>query len=98
MNSCFFGNDMSLVPKSALSVGVGTITDAEEVIIIATGLAKAEAIRHAVEEGINHMWTVSALQNHPNAMIVCDEDATNNLKVGTVRYFKMLEKMIAQSK
>jgi glucosamine-6-phosphate deaminase len=46
------------------------------------------AIAQAVEAGINHMWPVSALQLHPRAVIVCDEDATWELKVKTVRYFK----------
>jgi len=45
-----------------------------------------------VEEGINHMWTVSVLQLHPNGMIVCDDDATMELKVGTVKYYKDIEK------
>lgn len=38
------------------------------------------------------MWTVSALQMHPNAVIVCDDDAIDELKVGTVKYFKDIEK------
>jgi glucosamine-6-phosphate deaminase len=41
-----------------------------------------------VEEGINHMWTLSAMQNHANGIIVCDEEATMELKVGTVKYFR----------
>jgi glucosamine-6-phosphate deaminase len=36
------------------------------------------------------MWTVSAIQNHPKAIVVCDQDATNELKVKTVRYFEGL--------
>ena len=49
-----------------------------------------------VEQGINHMWTVSAIQQHPKAMIVCDEDATMELKVKTVRYFKALRETAAR--
>jgi len=92
MNSRFFGGDTSLVPKTALTVGIATITDAEEVIIMATGYAKARAIRHAVELGVNHLWTVSALQLHPKSIIVCDEEATDELQVKTVRYFLDIEK------
>jgi glucosamine-6-phosphate deaminase len=44
----------------------------------------------AVEEGISHMWTVSAFQQHPRAIFVCDEPATMELKVKTVKYFKDL--------
>ncbi|MEN6424609.1 MAG: glucosamine-6-phosphate deaminase [Phycisphaerales bacterium] len=91
VNSRFFGNDPSKVPETALSVGVGTVMDADEVIIIVNGANKARALRHAIEEGVNHMWTVSALQMHPNGIIVCDEDATLELKVGTAKYFKDVE-------
>ena len=66
--------------------------DAEEVLILVNGAGKARALRHAVEEGINHMWTISALQMHPNGIIVSDEDAALELKVGTYRYFKDIEK------
>ncbi len=91
MNSRFFGGDPEQVPTRALTVGVGTITDAEEVLILASGYAKARALHHAIEEGVNHMWTISVLQMHPKAVIVCDEDATDELRVGTVRYFKDIE-------
>ncbi len=37
------------------------------------------------------MWTISALQMHPKGIIVCDEEATDELKVGTVKYFKDIE-------
>lgn len=90
-NSRFFDGNVELVPKTALSVGVGTICDAREVVIIITGHNKATALHHAVEAGISQMWTVSALQMHENALIVCDDDATYELKVGTVKYFKEVE-------
>ena len=90
-NSRFFDNDMHKVPKLALTVGVGTVLDAKEVLIIVNGYNKARALRHAVEESVNHMWTISALQLHPKGIIVCDEDACNELQVGTYRYFKDIE-------
>jgi glucosamine-6-phosphate deaminase len=65
---------------------------ADEVVIIINGYNKARALQKVVEEGINHMWTVSVLQLHPKGMIVCDEDATLELKVGTVKYYKDIEK------
>ncbi len=92
VNSRFFDNDANQVPKSALTVGVGTVMDAREVLILVTGHNKARALRHAVEEGVNHMWTISALQLHPRGIIVCDEASTVELKVGTYRYFKDIEK------
>jgi glucosamine-6-phosphate deaminase len=91
VNSRFFGNDPNKVPATALSVGVGTVMDAREVLIIVNGHNKARALRQLVEEGVNHMWTGSALQLHPNGIIVCDEAATLELRVGTVKYFKDVE-------
>ncbi len=91
-NSRFFNHDPDQVPKTALTVGVGTVLDAKEVLIIVNGHNKARALQHAVEEGINHMWTISALQMHAKGIIVCDEAATHELKVGTYRYFKDIEK------
>lgn len=91
VNSRFFGGNTELVPKTALTVGVGTICDSKEVVILICGHNKALALHHAVEAGISQMWTVSALQMHQNAVIVCDEDATDELKVGTVKYFKDIE-------
>nr|WP_319401073.1 glucosamine-6-phosphate deaminase [uncultured Carboxylicivirga sp.] len=91
-NSRFFNHDPNQVPKTALTVGIGTVLDAKEVLIIVNGFNKARALQHAVEEGINHMWTISALQMHPKGIIVCDEASTFELKVGTYRYFKDIEK------
>ncbi|MDC9621582.1 glucosamine-6-phosphate deaminase [Xenorhabdus sp. XENO-7] len=90
-NSRFFNNDVEQVPKYALTVGVGTLMDAEEVMILATGMKKAQALQAAVEGSINHMWTVSCLQMHAKSVIVCDEPATMELKVKTVKYFRQLE-------
>ncbi|MBM4159465.1 MAG: glucosamine-6-phosphate deaminase [Ignavibacteria bacterium] len=90
-NARFFDNDISKVPKTALTVGVATVLDANEVLIIINGYKKARALAMVVEAGVNHMWTVSALQLHPHGIIVCDDEATLELKVGTVKYFKDIE-------
>ena len=89
-NSRFFENDIKKVPIMALTVGVQTVMDASEVLIIITGLNKALALHMCIEQGVNHMWTVSAIQNHPKAVVVCDRDATMELKVKTVKYFEGL--------
>lgn len=91
-NSRFFDNDINKVPKTALTVGVDTVMQAEEVLIIINSYKKARALQKVVEEGVNHMWTVSVLQLHPRGIIVCDEEATMELKVGTVKYFMDIEK------
>lgn len=91
-NSRFFDNDINKVPKTALTVGVGTVMDAKEVMILASGHNKARAIAAAIEGGVCHLCTVSALQMHRKGIIVCDDAATDELKVGTVNYFKDIEK------
>ena len=91
-NSRFFDNDVNKVPKTALTVGVGTVMDAQEVLIMVNGHNKARALQHAIEEPISHMWTVSALQRHQHAIIGCDEAACDELKVSTFRYFRDIER------
>lgn len=90
-NSRFFDNDVNKVPKTSLTVGVGTVLSAKEVLIIVNGHNKARALYHAVEGSITQMWTISALQLHEKGIIVCDDAATVELKVGTYRYFKDIE-------
>ena len=91
VNSRFFGGAMNLVPKQALSVGVATVTDSKEVVILAFGPKKARAIHDAVEGPYSHMCTVSALQNHQNGIIVADEASVGELKVNSYKYFKAVE-------
>jgi len=90
-NSRFFEGNLDAVPKMALTVGVGTVMDAREVVVIITGSHKAHALAKCIEEGVSHMWTVSALQLHKRACIVCDEEATLDLRVRTVKYFKGIQ-------
>lgn len=90
-NSRFFAGDCDKVPRQALTVGIGTLMDSDEVMIMATGTEKAKAIKHAIEDGVSSLWTVSALQMHNNATIVCDEAAVEELRVKTYRYFKEIE-------
>ncbi len=91
-NSRFFDENFNKVPKLALTVGVGTVMDAKEVVILVSGHSKAHALQKVIEEGVSHMWTVSIIQLHRKSMIVCDDDATAELKVGTVRYFNDIER------
>lgn len=90
-NSRFFDNDVNQVPKTALTVGVGTVMDARSVLLIVNGHNKARALKHGVEGGVSQMWTISALQFHPKAIIVADDAACGELKVDTYRYFKDIE-------
>ena len=92
VNSRFFGNDMNKVPRTALSVGVGTVCDAKQVLILINGHNKARALHHCVEGGVDQAWTISALQLHPDGIIACDEAACGELKVDTYKYFKEIYK------
>ena len=91
-NCRFFDNDVNKVPTRALTVGVATVMDADEVMILVNGHHKARALQAAVEGPVTHAWTISALQTHRHGIIVCDEPATDELKVSTYKYFKDIEK------
>ena len=91
-NSRFFDNDVNKVPKTSVTVGVATVLDAKEVLIMVNGHNKARALQQAVEGAVNQMWTITALQMHPKGIIVADEAACAELKVGTYNYFKDIEK------
>ncbi|CAK7262792.1 Glucosamine-6-phosphate isomerase (Glucosamine-6-phosphate deaminase) (GNPDA) (GlcN6P deaminase) [Sporothrix epigloea] len=93
VNSRFFDGNIDAVPRCALTVGVQTVLDAREVLAIVLGPRKALALQKCIEEGVNHMWTLSSLQLHPYPMVVCDEDATLELRVKTVKYFKSIEQV-----
>ena len=91
-NSRFFGNDVSKVPTVALTIGIETMMEAEEVLILAAGAKKAQAVQHAIEGYVSHVWPITALQHHPHGIIGCDKTATELLSQETVQYFSELEK------
>ena len=91
-NARFFDNDVNKVPKSAYTVGVSTVLSSEEVLVMVDTPSKALALHKAVEEGVSHMCTVSALQLHEKGIIVAADEDCGELKVGTYRYFKDIEK------
>ncbi|MBU2713111.1 glucosamine-6-phosphate deaminase [Zooshikella harenae] len=90
-NARFFNDDLTAVPKLALTVGIGSLLDAKELLIMATGTNKADAVQHAVEGSVSHQWPVTAIQLHPKAIITCDHDAAQELKVKTLKYYQKLE-------
>ena len=79
-NAPLFGNDINRVPKRAMTMGVGTILDARELILLATGTAKAAIMAKAVEGPVTSMVSASAIQLHPNCKVVLDEAASAQLK------------------
>ncbi|MFT4837002.1 MAG: glucosamine-6-phosphate deaminase [Psychromonas sp.] len=90
-NSRFFNNDINQVPKLALTIGVGTLLEAAEILVLVTGHHKAQALEAAIQGNVNHLWTVTALQLHPKTIIACDAASTMELKVKTLKYFTELE-------
>jgi len=95
-NARFFDDDFEKVPKSALTIGVGTLCDSKEICLIATGSSKAEAVHKAIEGPVNHQWTVSTIQHHPHVHLMVDECATDELKWKTLKYFKDIESPILE--
>ncbi|KIH91083.1 glucosamine-6-phosphate deaminase [Sporothrix brasiliensis 5110] len=93
-NARFFGADAAAVPQMALTVGVATVLDAREVVVIATGARKALAVQQAVEGGVSHMCTLSSLQLHPRSLVVVDDEATVECKVKTINYFRGVEQTV----
>ncbi len=87
-NARFFDNDIAAVPRMALTVGVKTVLESREVVVVVTGQRKALALSMAIEHGVNHLWTLSALQTHPWALIVVDEDATAGMWTCCMREYE----------
>jgi len=79
-NAAMFGDDPEKVPKRALTMGVGTILDSRELLLLATGGAKASILAKAVEGPITAMISASAMQLHPNCKVIVDEEAARELK------------------
>lgn len=90
-NSRFFDNDESKVPPLVLTIGIETMMEAKEVMILASGKQKALALHHAVEGSLTHVWPISVLQKHPHGIIVCDDAAAGEISVGVAEYFKDIE-------
>jgi len=74
-----FGGDAGRVPARALTMGVGTILDGRELLLLATGAAKAAVLAKAVEGPITAMISASALQLHPRCKVILDEAAASAL-------------------
>ncbi|MDZ7703257.1 MAG: glucosamine-6-phosphate deaminase [Trueperaceae bacterium] len=78
-NAEFFGGP-DRVPARALTMGVGTILEAREVLMVVLGSAKADILAKATEGPITAMISATALQLHPNCKVIVDEDAAVRLQ------------------
>ena len=78
-NAAMFGGRAEDVPSRALTMGVGTILEAREILLLATGTAKAAMLARALEGPVDAAVTASALQTHPCCAVIADEAAAAGL-------------------
>jgi len=88
-NARFFSSDEEQ-PHLSITMGIGTILDSHQSILLATGAAKAGAIAATVEGPLTAACPASALQMHPNAVVVIDEDAASQLQ--NTEFYKHVER------
>jgi glucosamine-6-phosphate deaminase len=84
-NALFFNHQVDQVPKYALTMGIATIMEAREVLILACGAHKASAILQGMQGPITSSWPISALRQHANATLLCDQQAAANPTIGMSR-------------
>jgi glucosamine-6-phosphate deaminase len=89
-NARFFAS-MDDVPRFAITMGVGTIFEAQRCVLMASGLNKAKVVAQAVEGPVTAQVTASALQLHRDTIVVLDEDAACELE--RKEYYKYVERM-----
>ncbi len=78
-NSRFFQKKED-VPRCAITMGIGTILETKECLLLANGFNKAEVVQKCLEGPLSAATTASALQLHPKAIAIVDEEAAQKLK------------------
>ena len=68
-------------PNLAITMGVATIMEARQLLLVAVGDSKALAVRHMIEGAISARWPATALQNHPDVTVVLDSCAAKLLEL-----------------
>ena len=79
-NARFF-NHIKEVPTRAITMGISTIMQSREILLLASGEAKAGAIQQLLGNGVNEHFPASILRNHPNVKIIADEAALSASEV-----------------
>ena len=82
------------MPECAITMGIGTILEAKKILLLATGIAKAETVAEAIEGPITASVTASCLQLHPDVTFVIDEAAAARLKQRD--YYRRVMEMTAR--
>ncbi len=78
-NCRFFDNDMSKVPTQAVTQGIGTIMKARNILLIATGANKAQAVKDMIDGPVDEKCPASILQKHPSVTVIVDAAAASLL-------------------
>src|SRR6185295_10931821 len=92
-NSRFFGNE-SEVPRLAITMGVGTILESRQCLLLAAGESKAKAVHNTIEGPVTAQVTASALQLHRDVITVVDEEAGRLLE--RRNYYREVEQAQSQ--
>jgi len=79
-NAEMFGDRFEDVPERALTMGVGTILEARELLVLAMGTRKSAIVAKAIEGPMTAMVSASAIQLHPSCKVVIDEEAAAGLQ------------------
>lgn len=77
-------------PHLSITMGIGTILDARKVLLLATGAAKADAVKAMVEGPLSAACPASALQLHQHAVVVLDEAAAS--KLADIDFYRHIER------
>ncbi|WP_104087999.1 glucosamine-6-phosphate deaminase [Cryobacterium sp. N19] len=85
-NARFFDGDVAAVPIHCLTQGLGTIMEARHIVLVGTGLGKAEAIHQLVEGPVSALWPATVLQHHPHVTVLVDDAAASRLQLAD--YFR----------
>ncbi|MGN1343357.1 MAG: glucosamine-6-phosphate deaminase [Traorella sp.] len=78
-NARFFDNDINQVPTQAITMGIATIMKAKKVLLVATGANKADAVKAMINDPKSVNCPASALQDHPDVVVVLDKAAASKL-------------------
>ncbi len=78
-NCRFFDNDISKVPTQAVTQGIGTIMKAKNILLIATGANKAQAVKDMINGPVDEACPASILQKHDKVTVIVDEAAASLL-------------------
>ncbi|WP_370224857.1 glucosamine-6-phosphate deaminase [Cytobacillus sp.] len=79
-NARFFST-IEEVPTQAITMGISTIMQSREILLLASGEAKADAIQKLLGNGVHEQFPASILRNHPNVKVIADEAALSASKV-----------------